>query len=205
METLSFIENDIWILFNPDDSRYLIRLEDHKSLACTLKISVQKKRDDEWKPLGTYYHSWSNEEKFNHHTYHVFVKKFLESEEFRANLEQNGEKWAGTIPYRNEKGVSLKCADKIQELNNKKTYKFKDFAELKTYGFDKYSRMNLETLIEILPESSFKAIQEAFPDDKEILLRTLRWNARGLRTDLAIRKVKTDIEIAINANQVPLS
>lgn len=68
---------------------------------------------------------------------------------------------------------------------------------LKTYGMDKYSRMKIDKLQELLKEKDIELAKIAFDDDK-LILSTLRWCCRGLLIDDAIRKVKTDLEIANN-------
>lgn len=75
--------------------------------------------------------------------------------------------------------------------------KFRDYAELKS-GRDKFSAMKTDALLEHL------AINDTPNKIKSLDIsnqqKVLRWMARGLPEDMAIRKVKTDLEISENAN-----
>lgn len=75
--------------------------------------------------------------------------------------------------------------------------KFKDFAALKTLGRDKVSSMKEPQLVEHLPADDVAHIRDTF-DAKIDQISAMRWQVRGLCCDLAIRKVKTDIEIRNN-------
>jgi hypothetical protein len=87
-------------------------------------------------------------------------------------------------------GVHPQCAEAIQRLVHMENPKFPDFAELKTYGNDKYSAMGWEDLQQFISEKTI-AVVEQFEDEANIL-SALRWIARGLPVSLAIRKVRAD-------------
>ena len=95
--------------------------------------------------------------------------------------------------------MNKKCQQPIDNFYSKKSHKrvFKDYANLKTYGIDKYSKIKIDKLQELLKEKDIELAKTSFNDDKSIL-STLRWCCRGLSIDDAIRKVKTDLEIANN-------
>lgn len=101
------------------------------------------------------------------------------------------------------KEVDKRCIAAIHRLNKQKMgkLKFKDFAALKTFGIDKFSRAKLEILLEALPPEAMQAVEAGFPEDdsEKERISALRWMARGLEADRAIRKVKTDCEIRNNA------
>jgi hypothetical protein len=74
--------------------------------------------------------------------------------------------------------------------------RFRDFAELRS-GTDKWSKLRLPALREALGEG-FAPVAESGLDE-EHQARMARWALRGLPSDMALRKVKTDMEIASNA------
>ena len=82
--------------------------------------------------------------------------------------------------------------------------KFKDYAELKVGGIDGYSGANTGTLnLYIATRHGDNAVQwltdvlsEA---EKGYPQRALRWAARGLPPDMALKKASVDTEISVNA------
>ena len=164
-----------------------------------IKITVQENTKIGWNHICSYYEKWEDDEDFNSLIYSNFVRKFLEDVEYRKGLEVSGNHWLGVLPYTDKSGVNAKCAKKIKILNNKKekNLKFKDFAELKTYGLDKYSQMKYEDLIEFVEEDALKKIENEF-FERKLVVRALRWNARGLKPQLCIRRVKTELKIEEN-------
>jgi len=75
--------------------------------------------------------------------------------------------------------------------------RFGDFAALKS-GRDRFSKLRLPALREMVPDNSFTSGTKAFDNDKQ-LAACLRWVLRGLPVEKAIRKVKTDEEVTRNA------
>ncbi|WP_240675686.1 hypothetical protein [Ammoniphilus sp. CFH 90114] len=67
---------------------------------------------------------------------------------------------------------------------------FADFTALRTYGNDDYSAMGWEDLQAYLNEETV-IIVEQFEDEANIL-NALRWVARGLPVNYAIRKARAD-------------
>lgn len=130
--------------------------------------------------------------------YDRFVKKFLRDQEYRQQYLLSGfTPWKGTIDE-NREDVHEDCRKQIERINQKKNLKFKDFKNLKTCGLDKYSRLSLEKLEKELGQEQIAAIKSEFAENREILA-AMRWCARGLKVQHAIRKVKTDREIENNA------
>ena len=90
-------------------------------------------------------------------------------------------------------------------INLGKRAKFGDFAKLKTGGMDKYSRMAMEKLADNAAvrfgKESVKWLQEATGGFEADYGKTaLRWVARGLPPDMALKKVSVDVEVGTNAN-----
>lgn len=84
----------------------------------------------------------------------------------------------------------------IRELNAHPSPGFKAFAGLKVGGFDRFSRMGRDELREQAGKNAAALALKEFREDERHQASALRWMLRGLAVDLAIRKVKTDIEIA---------
>lgn len=133
--------------------------------------------------------------------YQNFIKKFLEDPSYRESfLVDSYPKWEGIIRYTSDKeGVKInkKCENAIHRLMKNKNPKFKDFLELKTFGMDGFSRMSKEHLSPMIAPEEIARIKGEFEDDK-LVLEAMRWKARGLSSDYAIRKVKTNLEITKN-------
>jgi len=77
--------------------------------------------------------------------------------------------------------------------------RFQDFMRLKVGGRDEYSGLRLDQLKQLVPEHL--KVAEAIEDEAAIA-SCLRWMLRGLPLDKAIRKVRTDLEVAENAKGV---
>lgn len=95
-----------------------------------------------------------------------------------------------------------KSSIEIQKLNNRNinSIKFKDMMSLKS-GRDKFSSLKYEKLIEGLDNNIIDNIKKEFNEDIPNVEKTLRWIKRGLKPELSIRKVKTDLEVAENYNK----
>lgn len=145
-------------------------------------------------------------ENNNLNKFNSVVKKFLEDPSYRKNLFRGYAGVTGEIledwvvPY-NYNGVNLECVEQIKRINNAeiKKLKFKDFAELKTFGKDKFSNIKLKDIEPFLKEDDILMVQSDLKEEK-LVLSALRWVARGLNVNCAIRKVKVDFEI-LNNNQ----
>lgn len=91
--------------------------------------------------------------------------------------------------------INRKCLEGINDIHEKQKPQFRDFISLKTYGLDKYSKMNLESLTRATDLIVVNmVINEFYGDDKSITC-ALRWYNRGLKVQCAIAKVKADLTI----------
>lgn len=136
-----------------------------------------------------------------------YIEKFLTDESVRQLAPGSTvDILAGVVKKVKEKGtVDIRCQRQIDSLNNRNMskLKFKDFMALKTYGRDKYSNIKLEVLQQIVSSDIVQIALKEFPEDKANQTTMLRWICRGLHVDKAIRKVKTDMEVSLNAQGKP--
>jgi len=98
----------------------------------------------------------------------------------------------------------VKCHAEIEELNHAETEaKFASFIGLKPNGTDGYGKRSRIFLLEAI-ETRFglrasnwldKALKDA---DEEFSLNAMRWAARGLRPDYALKKAAVDVEMESN-------
>lgn len=86
--------------------------------------------------------------------------------------------------------IHPQCSLAIQQLLRMKNPQFADFVALSTYGKDKYSAMGWEELSQYIDEETV-VIVEQFEEESNIL-SALRWVARGLPVQYAIRKARAD-------------
>ncbi len=77
--------------------------------------------------------------------------------------------------------------------------RFRDFVRLKVGGRDEFSGLGLDQLKQMVPEHL--KVADAIEGEASIA-SCLRWVLRGLPLDKAIRKVRTDLEVAENAKAV---
>lgn len=75
---------------------------------------------------------------------------------------------------------------------------FKDFLQLKS-GRDQFSAVKLADLKTAVSHSDCDSVSCEFAGDPKAEATCLRWIMRGLPVEKAIRKVKTDAEIAAKA------
>lgn len=192
--------NDNYVItVEEDEQAYFYALKDRESIGCALIIKVHKNlgKNKKGDYLGYYYKIWEQETSSN--AINSFIKDILEKPEFRKDYLSEGEGFDSVISYTTENGVNKKCQQAIERFYSQKSSKrgFKDFINLKTYGLDKFSRMKLDKIEGILRAKDIELAKSAF-DDEKLVLSTLRWCCRGLLIEDAIRKVKTDLEVANN-------
>jgi ribonuclease HI len=81
--------------------------------------------------------------------------------------------------------------------------KFRDYAELRTGGLDGYSRADMETLKRSIAvrfgQDAVDWLIETVGENTEYSRKVLRWAARGLPPQMAVKKVSVDTEIQQNA------
>jgi hypothetical protein len=75
--------------------------------------------------------------------------------------------------------------------------RFEDFIKLKS-GRDKLSNIKLDILKSTVSATDSELVATTFADDQTRQAACFRWILRGLTSDKAIRKIKTDIEITQN-------
>lgn len=187
------------ITIEEDEEQYFYALKDRIPLYCALNIKVYKKiKGNKKEYIGSYSKSWDNKTSSN--AINMFIKNFLEKPIFRKDFLSDGNGFNAVIPYSDEKGINKRCKEVIKNFYSKNSSKrrFKDYAMLKTYGFDKFSRLKISSLEQLVQKKDFELAKTAFDDDK-LVASTLKWCCRGLLIDDAIRKVKTDLEITNNA------
>lgn len=192
-------KDNIQVQFTEDEDAALYAFKDGEEYFLCVKILIHELNENGKKKfLGRYFQEFK--QKVSSVSYNKFVQKFLEDPAYREEFYSDGERWTGVIAFKTEKGVNQKCLHQIQRINSKNANKlnFKDFANLKSFGLDGFSRMKYEKLAEIVEDKDVKMVEQTFPDDEKLVVNTLRWAARGLTVGHAIRKVKTDLEIQAN-------
>lgn len=87
--------------------------------------------------------------------------------------------------------------NRIRSLGEKA--RFKDFKSLKVGGKDELSPLSLAELCQrTYPEARDEILSQLAVYEEWVIKSCLRWHLRGLPTDLAIRKVKVDLEVGAN-------
>ncbi len=101
--------------------------------------------------------------------------------------------------------VATALAEQIARLNQAGKISFKEALGLRVGGKDQYSRWHLQELVPAVGAAGVALSDTAFPgqDAEAIKARetALRWMARGLAAQLAIRKVQVDLELQANRRQ----
>lgn len=107
----------------------------------------------------------------------------------------------GAIPTGNRPAAKVAVAPESQSPLEKVcqtpigSLSFSDFLKLKC-GRDRYSQMKLPDLQSAVTESDWILGTSAFLNDEKAQASCFRWILRGLDADKAIRKVRTDFEVA---------
>lgn len=86
----------------------------------------------------------------------------------------------------------------IEWLNdsNPDFLRFSDFRKLKS-GVDRFSKMRLADLVELADPKVAEVCAILMPDtDEKLVAVACRWAARGLKPELAVRKLCTDGSVA---------
>ncbi len=96
--------------------------------------------------------------------------------------------------------VKASCTKGIKAFYGKDKHAFKDFASLKTYGSDNFSSMtNIKDFESVLTKDELLYIKARLTEAPD-LLTAMRWTARGLRADDAVRKTLVDKKIYARNN-----
>lgn len=186
------IDNVIFDFFE-DEDEYFRQIIEEKDVRTVLFCTCSNSSDRSI--LASYCREWDS--SVSSAIINSFVNKFLRDADYRKQFLCDGENVCAT--QKDEKAVNLRCEGMIRRINkkNSKDLRFRDFANLKTFGRDKVSSMKEPMLVASLPESDVKIIESMF-DSKSDQIAAMRWQVRGLSCEYAIRKVKTDIEIRNN-------
>ena len=198
-----YLNDDYIITIEEDEQAYLYAMKDREHIHCALifKVHKNKGKGEKGEYLGYYHKVW--EKEVNSNVINKFIKDILENPEFRKEYLSDGKGFGDIISYTNKNGVNKKCQQAIDNLYSKQasSRRFKDYMNLKTYGLDKFSRMKLADIEELLRNKDIELAKLAFEYDEKSMLSALRWCCRGLLIDDAIRKVKTDLEVVSNIRQ----
>jgi hypothetical protein len=130
--------------------------------------------------------------------FYVFIQRFLSSKAYRNKLNHTGE-WDGNYKVLSSLGIHDNCLRQIAYINTIDKPSQNDLLELRTHGRDSFSTKRKEELLLSLPVHQIRVIQQEFSrevDSEKSMLSALRWLARGLRADSAIKKVRADREYA---------
>lgn len=130
-----------------------------------------------------------------------FVDKFLADVKYRKTLLIKGDGWDGAVE-KPKSVVHPKCASAIARIEHTREQKlnFRIFADLKTFGQDAFSRKKSAELEEIVGGENVAVIKaDERMSDERLYTSALKWCARGLSPNHAVRKVLTDKEISDNA------
>lgn len=200
MEMGKFLVTDEYVVTVKDNEEdYFYALKDREPLYCSISVLIHRNsgKGKKGEHLVTYSNRWV--EKVPSSTIYNFIRNILEKPECREKYRVDGEDFKDVIQYTHESGVNKKCYQAIQRFYKIKpsNRKFRDYANLKTFGIDKFSRLKKEALYERSLKVHIDEVEKAFEDEKDIA-STLKWILRGLECEDAIRKTKTDLEIASN-------
>ncbi len=143
-------------------------------------------------------------EKLSDSKYTQFIEKFLVDPKYRDTYLVGGENWPGVLKLQGEEkpAVHPKCASSIKKIENTREQKlrFQDFAQLKTYGLDSFSRKKIPELEALVGADAIAEIKmDSRMEDDKLYSTALKWCARGLSPQHAVRKVMTDKEISENS------
>ena len=91
--------------------------------------------------------------------------------------------------------VSNTCIEGIKGFYEKEKHAFKDYAKLRTGRSDNFSQMwKEENFINIISKNAIEYIKELLSEHND-RMSAMRWTARGLDPDDAVRKTKVDNEL----------
>lgn len=190
------------IIFDEPDWYAFDALKNNEEYFLAISIRVfQTDNDGKERELGSYFREFDKEPNRAHVS--KFIDNFLADKEYRKQYFVDGKEWEDVILPKETSNplINPRCALAIRQLNERKEskLKFKDFANLKTYGMDSFSRMKEDKLKDIIDEEIVKKVSSELADNEKMKVSAYKWIARGLKPNLAIRKVKTDAEISANA------
>lgn len=134
-------------------------------------------------------------------------EKFFEKLDFYLPFHKDFLLSLNKQSFENESEIKFPSRSNEQELmvaKNIKEFvshgnknKLKQYMQLKTRGRDKYSSMRLAKLKEKMSPITIKRVEKLDIEDKHQDV-TYRWILRGLPVEMAIHKVKVDLEVSEN-------
>lgn len=92
---------------------------------------------------------------------------------------------------------------KVMEINNLDEPSLFSLCRLNTKGYDRYSKMSIKELADLLPDGIMNYVNYYCPNNAYYKNQVLRWYARGLRLDLSIYKIllsAVNIETLLHEN-----
>lgn len=198
---MRFSSKNFIVTIDEDTDAYLYAAKDNEDLSLALRIRVYRNNNNKkGEYICSYYREYTND--VNSAAAMNFIKKFLEDVEYRKEFlsdTSSSIEFNDVISIENSDGVNTPCRNAINRFykipENKR--KFKDYANIKTFGLDKFSKMKIDTLSKYVDEENISKIKESFEDEPDILA-AIRWCARGLECADAIRKINTDNQIKRN-------
>jgi len=106
----------------------------------------------------------------------------------------------GEIPVTRPPTPVVQSTTAIERIANApmESLSFKDFKDLKS-GRDEFTRMSLEQLAQAIAWVDRCSLTVEFQGDFQAEASCIRWMLRGLPMSKAIRKVRTDAEVAAKA------
>ncbi len=115
-------------------------------------------------------------------------------EEISGKVRLCDETAAAAVP-----GANPECREGIERFYREKRTRFRDYSELRTGGFDYFSRKKKDQLTENIAEADLvlSAIKDYFTEERDICT-VLRWYRRGLTLPDSIRKTLVDQEVTAN-------
>jgi hypothetical protein len=173
----------------------------------TMQISLRVVKGEDW-THGVFVPLVGSDDRFLNR----FMDAFRTSSEFRARCEIVGEdseinRETGSgerLPSLPASPAPSRDAGVARLVRLGKKAKFKDFASLRS-GRDGFSNKKEDQLIELLGPDAARVdtLISSHADDIEASerLKVMRWVARGLPADMALRKVMTDMEVSKNSKR----
>lgn len=126
----------------------------------------------------------------------AFRSLFLHHPDSRADADYPIAPGKTSLPALPSGAQEAVTREDVRTLKRKgQNARFKDFANLRS-GRDAFSRLTLEAL---RAQCGVSTLLDGALDDDADKAKAYRWIARGLPEWMAVRKVKTDLEIAANA------
>lgn len=160
-------------------------------LIVEVDIAYRQAADREWRKYGTY--TMNLGKNITEAKYLKIERKFLEDPKYRKGFFTEGKEWTESFDldaYLKYKiHPRLRIAISAMQCKPSEKVKDEELASLKVGGVDKFSRMSKRELYWFL-SSNAEEVRQYKPKSRKQYLNALRWAARGVNPDLAMRKAK---------------